>query len=154
MQRRKNNNNRSGMTREAFRRKHLPFYKKKSFIIPLILVIIIIIGIFVFWKFSSSNDKTQTVQPSHKIEKVKSKKKTPKKEPAKKKEKAQKVTKESPQKEQKSDNQQKPETKTNTITNPGTYSDLTYDSDWYTFKISNEVKLVKDANGDAALMVK
>nr|WP_083483566.1 DUF5067 domain-containing protein [Companilactobacillus nantensis] len=38
--------------------------------------------------------------------------------------------------------------------NPGTYNDLTYDTDWYTFKISNEVKLIKDANGDAALLVK
>jgi len=153
---RQNDNNKNSMTREAFRRKHRPFYKKKSFIIPLILIIIIAIGIFIFWKSSSSKDTTKTVQPSHKIEKVKPKKKTTKKTPAKKKQEPQKVTKEEPKKEQKNDNQPQTETKpkTNTITNPGSYNNLAYDTDWYTFKISNEVKLVKDANGDAALMDK
>ncbi len=42
----------------------------------------------------------------------------------------------------------------NQIKNAGTYTDLTYDTDWYTFEISNDVKLVKDSNGDAALLVK
>jgi len=150
---RQNVNSRSRMTREALRRKRLPFYKKKSFIIPLFLVIIIIIGIFTFWKINSSNN-TDSTQPSHKVEKVKSKK-SDKKKPAKKAkdtDKAQKVTKDEPAKQVEKEPEKKPAAKQ--IQNPGTYTDLTYDTDWYTFKISNEVKLIKDANGDAALLVK
>ena len=150
---RQNGTTRSRMTREALRRKRLPFYKKKSFIISFILIIIILIGLFVFWKVNSSPD-TNSTQPSHKIEKVKPKKKTTKK--AKKKttktNPAKKVTKEQPAKQvQKQPEQSKQETK---IQNAGSYDNLTYDTDWYTFKISNEVKLIKDANGDAALLVK
>jgi len=150
---RQNDNDRSHMTRESLRRKRLPFYKKKSFIFSVILLIVIIIGIFAFWKVNSSKD-THSTQPSHKIEKVTSKKKATKKKPAKKVKKAnkaQKVTKENPAKKVTKE-PEKPATVK--IQNAGSYNDLTYDTDWYTFKISNEVKLIKDANGDAALLVK
>jgi len=149
---RQNSNDKSRMTRESLRRKKSPFYKKKSFIISIFLLIIIIIGIFAFWKANSSKD-THSTEPSHKVEKVSPKKttkkktvkkaKTVKKTPTVKKENpATKVTKEP----------EKPATVK--IQNAGSYNDLTYDTDWYTFKISNEVKLIKDANGDAALLVK
>ena len=146
---RQNNAPQSRMSRMALRRKRLPFYKKKSFIIPTILIIIILIGIFVFWKVSSSEQTTST-QPSHKTEAVKPKKTTKKanKKTAAKKE----TTKEQPAQKVQKDTEQKPAAKT--FTNPGSYNDLTYDTDWYTFKISNEVKLIKDTNGDAALLVK
>lgn len=165
---RHNNNSKANLTRESLRRRHKPFYKKKFFIISLILVIILIIGILIFWKTNTSNNDTHTTQPSHKIEKVRPKKetkskKTTKKKPTKK-QKAQKVEKEPTSKEQKSDNntEQKKEpakdsqqkAQTNQIKNAGTYNDLTYDTDWYTFKISNQIKLIKDANGDPALLVK
>lgn len=150
---RQNGTNRSRMTRETLRRKRLPFYKKKSFIIPLILVVIIAIGLFVFWKANSANG-TNSTQSSHKIEKVTPKKSTKKKttKKAKKTNKAQKVTKEQP--EQKVQKQTEQKTTTKKIQNAGSYDNLTYETDWYTFKISNEVKLIKDANGDAALLVK
>ncbi|WP_338232027.1 DUF5067 domain-containing protein [Companilactobacillus muriivasis] len=149
---RQNGNSRSRMTREALRRKRSPFYKKKSFIIPLILVIIIVIGIFTFWKINSSNN-TNSTQPSHKVEKVTSKKSTKKKTTKKaKKNEPKKVTKDQPA--QKVEKQPEQKQTAPQIKNPGTYDNLTYDTDWYTFKISNEVKLIKDANGDAALMVK
>jgi len=150
---RQNDNDRSHMTRESLRRKRLPFYKKKSFIFSVILLIVIIIGIFAFWKANSSKD-THSTQPSHKIEKVTSKKKTTKKKPTKKVKKAnkaQKVTKENPAKKVTKEPEKPAAVK---IQNAGSYNDLTYDTDWYTFKISNEVKLIKDANGDAALLVK
>lgn len=155
-----NNNSRSNMTRESFRRKHLPFYKRKPFYITIILIIVVIIGIVTFWKINSKQEASKPTSETHKIEKVETKKKTKKVSPKKvtpKKAKEQKVEKETTPKEQESDNQQteKAEKKPqNQIKNAGTYNDLTYDTDWYTFKISNEVKLVKDANGDAALLVK
>lgn len=147
---RQNGNNRSRMTREALRRKRLPFYKKKSFIISIFLVLIIAIGLFVFWKANSSSNNS--AQPSHKIEKVKPTKKTTKKKTTKKTNPAKKVTKEQP--EQKVQKEPEKKAAVNKITNPGTYDNLTYETDWYTFKISNEVKLIKDANGDAAILVK
>jgi len=150
---RHNSNNSTRMTRESFRRKKLPFYKKKSFFIPLILIIVIIIGLFGFWKINSSKNDNKT-QPSHKIEKVSPKKKVTKKTPVKKENKAQKVKDETKSTEKKSNEQNKEQPKTNTIQNAGSYNDLTYDTDWYTFKISNEVKLIKDVNGNAALLVK
>ncbi|KRK98358.1 hypothetical protein FC88_GL001374 [Companilactobacillus futsaii JCM 17355] len=142
------------MTREAFRRRKQPFYKKKSFLIPIILVLIIIIGLFIIWRTNSSNNSNHdnTEQSTHKIEKVKPKKATKKKKTTKKANKAEKVTKEQP--EQKVQKQEEPKQQPAQIKNAGTYNDLVYDTDWYTFKISNEVKLIKDANGDAALMVK
>lgn len=146
---RQNRTGRTRMTREALRRKRLPFYKKKTFIIPIILVVIIIIGLLVFWKVNST-DNTHSTQPSRKIEKVS--KKPTKKKPTKK-NKAQKVTKENPAQKVEKQPEQKQDT-TPKITNPGAYDNLTYDTDWYTFKISNEVKLIKDTNGDAALLVK
>lgn len=148
------------MTRESYRRKRTPFYKRKPFIISLIIIIILIIGILFFWKISSNNNHTDTVQPSHKIEKVKSKKETkpkPSKKKTNKKTKKQKKANEITAKQQDSDNVKKDDQQkktTNQIKNAGTYDNLTYDTDWYTFKISNDVKLIKDANGDAALLVK
>lgn len=150
---RQNGNNQSRMTRETLRRKRKPFYKKKPFIISIICLIVILIGIFTFWKMNSSNN-TSSTQPSHKIEKVKSKKKTTKKKTkTAKKTPAKQVQKENPAKQVTKEPEKKQAT-TNKITNAGSYSDLTYDTDWYTFKISNEVKLIKDSNGDAALLVK
>lgn len=156
MKRENNSNNRSRMTREAFRRRKQPFYKKKSFLISIILILVIIIGLFIMWKVNSSNNNsTENTEPTeHKIEKVKQKKTTKKKKSTKKSTKtkqAEKVTKEQP--EQKVQKQEEPKQQIK-IQNLGTYNDLVYDTDWYTFKISNEVKLIKDANGDAALMVK
>lgn len=150
-----NDNNRSRMTREALRKKHLPFYKKKSFIISLFLVLVILIGIFIFWKANSTKPSAHSTQPSHKIEKVTPKKKVTKKKKATKKKTTEpkKVTKEE-DKTQEATPQPKVSPKANPIKNAGSYNNLTYDTDWYTFKISNEVKLVKDANGNAALMVK
>lgn len=147
---RENRNIGSRMTREALRRKKTPFYQKKTFLISIVLILIIAIGIFIFWKANTNSNTTHTTQPSHKIEKVKPKKKATKK--ASKPNKAQKVTKEQPAKKVEKQTDQKQTT--TKIQNPGTYNDLTYDTDWYTFKISNEVKLIKDANGDAALLVK
>lgn len=148
---RENRNIRSRMTREALRRKRLPFYKKRSFIISIVLILVILIGLFIFWRANSNNNNES--QPSHKIEKVKPQKKAKKKTTKKaKKNKAQKVTKEEPAKKVEKQPEQKPAE--NKIQNAGSYSDLTYDTDWYTFKISNEVKLIKDSNGDAALLVK
>lgn len=150
---RQNGNNRTRMTREALRRKRLPFYKKNSFIISIFLILIVLIGLFVFWKANTSHN-TDSTQPSHKVEKVKAKKPAKKKttKKAKQSNKAQKVTKEQPAKQVEKQPEKKPAAPQ--IKNAGTYSDLTYDTDWYTFKISNEVKLIKDANGDAALLVK
>lgn len=155
-----NNNSNRNLTRESLRRKRTPFYKRKPFIISLILVIILIIGLLIFWKSSSNNDKTHSTQPSHKIEKVKPKKETKKKTSKKtttKKPKKQKAANEITAKQQENDNKQnnnEQKKTTNQIKNAGTYNDLTYDTDWYTFKISNDVKLIKDSNGDAALLVK
>lgn len=147
---RQNNNNQTRMTREAFRRRKKPFYKKKAFLISIFLILIILIGLFVIWRTNANdNDNKQT---DHKIEKVKPQKKTKKKKTPKKAEKTKKVTKEQP--EQKVQKQEEPKQQPAQIKNAGTYNDLVYDTDWYTFKISNEVKLIKDANGDAALMVK
>lgn len=157
---RRNSNSNKNMTRESFRRKRTPFYKRKPFIISLILIIILIIGLLIFWKSSSSKDNTHATQPSHKIEKVKPKKETKKKSTKKKsvkKAKKQKAADEITAKQQENDNKQKDDQQkktTNQIKNAGTYTDLTYDTDWYTFKISNDVKLIKDSNGDAALLVK
>lgn len=151
---RQNRTNNSRMTRETLRRKHLPFYKKKRFFIPVIFLIIIIIGIFAIWTSKPSKD-THSTQPSHKIEKVKPKKKTTKKKTtkAKKTNPAQKVKKENSAKQVTKEPEKKADT-SNQIKNAGSYDNLTYDTDWYTFKISNEVKLIKDANGDAALLIK
>ncbi|MQS75723.1 DUF5067 domain-containing protein [Companilactobacillus halodurans] len=164
---RKNKNNGTHMTREEFRRSKRPFYKKTPFIISII-ILIIIIGLLVFWGISSTNDNN-SAQPSHKIEKVKSHKKTSKKKSKKSKKsdkskdkpkvnKPQKVTKEednnNTQTNQNNQQAQQKQTPADTIQNAGTYDNLTYDSDWYTFKISDEVKLIKDSNGDAALLIK
>ncbi|KRN99253.1 hypothetical protein IV57_GL000475 [Companilactobacillus kimchiensis] len=138
------------MTREALRRKRVPYYQKKSFIISIVSLVIILIGIFVIWKANSSKD-THSTQPSHKIEKVKPKK-TEKKKVTKKANKPKTVKKENPAQQVTKEPEKKPATVK--IQNAGSYNDLTYDSDWYTFKISNEVKLIKDSNGDAALLVK
>lgn len=120
----------------------------------MIFLVIIIIGVVAIWTSKPAKD-THSTQPSHKIEKVKPKKKTTKKatKKVKKTNKAQKVTKENPAKEVTKEPEKKADT-TNQIKNAGSYDNLTYDTDWYTFKISNEVKLIKDANGDAALLIK
>lgn len=118
----------------------------------MILVVVLLIGLFIFWRVNDSGN-SNSAQSSHKIEKVKkqttTKKKSTKK--AKKTTKAKKVTKEQPAAKVTKEPEQK---QAATIKNPGSYDNLTYDTDWYTFKISNEVKLIKDANGDAALLVK
>lgn len=152
--RRQNNDQQTRLTRESLRRKKLPFYKKRFFIVSIILILVILIGIFIFWKANSNNPDTHSTQPSHKIEKVKPKKTTKKKTTKKKTAKPQKVTKEEEPKQQETTPQPKVSPKANPIQNAGSYNNLTYDTDWYSFKISNQVKLVKDANGDAALMVK
>ena len=149
---RQNSNDKSRMTRESLRRKKSPFYKKKSFIISIFLLIIIIIGIFAFWKANSSKD-THSTEPSHKVEKVSPKKATKKKtvKKAKTVKKTPTVKKENPATKVTKEPEKPAAVK---IQNAGSYNDLTYDTDWYTFKISNEVKLIKDANGDATLLVK
>lgn len=76
---RENRNIGSRMTREALRRKKIPFYQKKTFLISIVLILIIAIGIFIFWRANTTNNTTHTTQPSHKIEKVKPKKKATKK---------------------------------------------------------------------------
>lgn len=118
----------------------------------MIIVLILLIGLFIFWRANTSSNSNST-QPSHKIEKVK-KKTTTKKKTTKKAKKAttpKKVTKEQPATKVTKEPEKKQAV---TIKNPGSYDNLTYDTDWYTFKISNEVKLIKDSNGDAALLVK
>ncbi|WP_125565701.1 DUF5067 domain-containing protein [Companilactobacillus insicii] len=145
-------NNLSRSDRGSMRRQNMPFYQKNSFIVSMIIaaIVVIVAGIMI-WRVNTSRDTTS--KPNN-IEKVKpSKKKTAKKATTKKKaekqnpQKAKDETKDKP-------NDQKEETKENSVNNPGTYNKLSYNTDWFTFKLSNDVKLVKNANGEASLLVK
>ncbi|WP_164509442.1 DUF5067 domain-containing protein [Companilactobacillus jidongensis] len=140
----------SRSARGAVRRQNTPFYQKNSFIISMIIaaIVIIVVGLII-WRVNVSKN---TAPKSNNIEKVQSSKKTTPKKKAKKstKQAAQKATDET--KDKAAD--KKADSKTNSVNNAGTYNKLSYDTDWFTFKISNDVKLVKDANGDAALLVK
>lgn len=142
----------SRSARGSIRRQNTPFYQKNSFIISMIIAaIVIIVAGLIIWRVNASKD---TAPKSNNIEKVQSSKKsTPKK-----KAKAKKPTKQAAQKatDETKDKQadKKNDSKENSVNNAGTYNKLSYDTDWFTFKISNDVKLVKDANGEAALLVK
>ncbi|APX71115.1 DUF5067 domain-containing protein [Companilactobacillus allii] len=148
----------SRLSRDKRRRKQLPFYKKNGFIITtIIVVIIVVVAAFIIWNVNEKSDN-KTVENN--IQKVSPTKKTTEKKPKavekkSKKQADQKVKDETKNSDESksSDNEQSTDT-SNDIKNPGSYDNLVYKTDWYTFKFSNDVKLVKDANGDAALLVK
>ncbi|MFC6322878.1 DUF5067 domain-containing protein [Companilactobacillus baiquanensis] len=144
------------MTRSAFRKRKRPFYKKKSFITIISLLVICLIGGGIYFFNNKSNDAPKVEhKASSKKTDIKLKKVTPKKKTEKK---SKEQTPQSVKDETKTD-EKKDDAKANagsddkSIKNAGSYNDLVYNSDWFTFKLSNDVKLVKDANGDPALMI-
>jgi hypothetical protein len=162
----RNLNTKQNMTRQSYRKSIRPFYKKKIFwsILVLILVVIGIAGGGVYYHTQAdSAPKTSNNQTASKKTKIKLKKTTPtkkksdsSKKDSKKQQNDQKVKDELDKDAKSSDNQQNSGTDNNAdknIKNPGTYDSLTYESDQFTFKISNDVKLVKDADGNASLLV-
>lgn len=138
-------NQKPNMTRSQYRKTHQPFYKKTPFIVTLIVIILAIIAGIVFWSVSNSH-KDEPKQSSDNVENVQSNKSAENNstDPAE----SQNVTKD----DNKSDGQKTE--KKRTYDNPGSYNHLDYKSDDFEFKISNDVRLVKDANGDSALLVK
>ncbi|WP_125761752.1 DUF5067 domain-containing protein [Companilactobacillus hulinensis] len=172
MDRRSNRNNRqsrsrvqrsnvdnSRISRDKRRKQQLPFYQKNGFIISMIIaVIVLIVAGFIIWRINSTPSNTNS--KSNNIEAVKPSKKHTKKKPStskktKKSEKqAEQKVKDETKNETKTDDTKKAESAASKIQNAGSYNKLTYKTDWYTFKISNDVKLVKNANGDASLLVK
>ncbi|WP_125707071.1 DUF5067 domain-containing protein [Companilactobacillus zhongbaensis] len=138
-------NQKPNMTRSQYRKTHQPFYKKTPFIVTLIVIILAVIAGIVFWSVSNSH-KDEPKQSSDNVENVQSNKSAENNstDPAE----SQNVTKD----DNKSDGQKTE--KKRTYDNPGSYNHLDYKSDDFEFKISNDVRLVKDANGDSALLVK
>lgn len=138
-------NQKPNMTRSQYRKTHQPFYKKTPFIVTLIVIILAIIAGIVFWSVSNSH-KDEPKQSSDNVENVQSNKSAENNstDPAE----SQNVTKD----DNKTDG--KKTEKKRTYDNPGSYNHLDYKSDDFEFKISNDVRLVKDANGDSALLVK
>ncbi|WP_334329058.1 DUF5067 domain-containing protein [Companilactobacillus sp. HBUAS59699] len=143
----------SRAARGAKRRQNMPFYQKNSFIISMIIAAIVVIAAgVIIWRVNAS--KKTTSEPNN-IEKVQSsKKKTPKKAAKKKKAEKQEAQKAKNETNDTNNNEQKNDSKDDSINNAGTYNKLSYDTDWFTFKLSNDVKLVKNANGEASLLVK
>ncbi|WP_099974421.1 DUF5067 domain-containing protein [Lactobacillus terrae] len=127
-------------SRRSMRKRKQPFYKKRSFLISLIVVIFIIVVGGLTYYFNHDN-KTNDTQ----VENVQKNKSKPKKNTKKSAKQADaNVT----------DDTQSDNSTSSEIKNAGTYNALTYKSDWFTFKISNDVKLVKDASGSPALLIK
>lgn len=154
---RRHQKNNSNLTRRAYRNRKKPFYKKKSFITIISLLIICLIG---GGAYLLNNRSTEAPKVEHKASNkktnIKLKKVTPRKKTTKK---SKKQNPQSVRDETKSDEQNNEEAKGNagsddkSIKDPGSYNELVYSSDWFTFKLSNDVKLIKDANGDPALMI-
>lgn len=143
-------NQKPNMTRGQYRKMHRPFYKKAPFIITLVVIIIAIIAGFIYWGAGNSH-KENADKNTDKVENVSPKKSTSKKTKSGTKSAAsQKVTKEN----DKTKANKKDTDKKKTYNNPGSYNDLDYKSDDFEFKLSNDVKLVKDTSGNSALLIK
>lgn len=153
---RRHQKNNSNLTRRAYRNRKKPFYKKKGFITIISLLIVCLIGGGVYFFNNKSNEEPKVEhKASSKKTHIKLKKVTPRKKSA------EKVKKQDPQsvKDETKSDEKKDDAKGNagsddkSIKDPGSYNELVYTSDWFTFKLSNDVKLIKDANGDPALMI-
>ncbi|MFD1472537.1 DUF5067 domain-containing protein [Companilactobacillus mishanensis] len=140
-------NQKPTMTRGEYRKQHKPFYKKLSFIITLAVILLAIIAGLVYWGVGVAH-KDNTENNSEKVENVKPKTSKKKADESSKKQASQSVKKE----DEKSDEKKSDEKKT--YSNPGSYNNLDYKTDDFEFKLSNDVKLVKDANGASALLIK
>lgn len=152
----RNTKNNSNLTRREFHKRNKPFYKKKSFITLISLIIICLIGGGVYFFNNKSNNEPKVEhKASHKKTDIKLKKVTPRKKTAEKskKQKPQSVKDETKADEKKDETKQNAGSDDKSIKNPGSYNELVYSSDWFTFRLSNDVKLIKDANGDPALMI-
>jgi len=153
---RRHQKNNSNLTRRAFRNRKKPFYKKKSFITIISLLLVCLIGGGIYFFNNSKSDATPKVEnkASSKKTDIKLKKVTPKKKTTDKPKKQDPQTvKDETKAEEKKDETKNAGSDDKWIKNAGTYNELSYTSDWFAFKLSNDVKLVKDANGDAALMI-
>ena len=140
-------NQKPNMTRSQYRKTHEPFYKKAPFIITLIVIILAIIAGFIYWGVSSSH-KDEPKQSSDKVENVQSNKPT---DNSSTQSAASQNVKKDGDKTKSDDNKSE---KKRTYSNTGSYNNLDYKSDDFEFKLSNDVRLVKDANGDSALLIK
>ncbi|WP_125768999.1 DUF5067 domain-containing protein [Companilactobacillus furfuricola] len=141
-------NQKPNMTRSQYRKAHKPYYKKAPFIITLIVIILAIIAGIIYWGVSSSH-KDEPKQSSDNVENVQSDKSAD--DSLTKSAASQSVNKDG-DKANSGDN--KSDKKKRTYSNTGSYNNLDYKSDDFEFKLSNDVRLVKDANGDSALLVK
>lgn len=142
----------SRAARGAKRRQNMPFYQKNSFIVSMIIVaIIVIVAGIITWRANASKD---TTTKTNNIEKVQPSKKTASKKPKIKKKAEKQEAQKAKNETNDNNNDQKTDSKDDSINNAGTYNKLSYDTDWFTFKLSNDVKLVKNSNGEASLLVK
>lgn len=139
-------NQKPNMTRSQYRKTHQPFYKKAPFIITLAVIILAIIAGIIYWGVGNSH-KDEPKQ-SDKVENVQSNDSTG--DSSTKSAQSQNVTKDA----DKAKTDDKKSDKKKTYSNTGSYDHLDYKSDDFEFKLSNDVRLVKDANGASALLVK
>jgi cytoskeletal protein RodZ len=140
-------NQKPTMTRGQYRKQRKPFYKKAPFIITLVVILIAIVAGIWYWGAGNAHKKNAESNPD-KIEKVQSNKSTKKKKSTSK----SAASKTAAKDDSKSDDNNAESKKS--ISNPGSYNNLDYKSDDFEFKISNDVKLVKDTTGGSALLIK
>ena len=125
------------------RLKKKPFYKKSWFILVIVLIVLLALGAIAHYTSDGigNNHNSKTEQTSKNKNKKSSNNKTEKKK-IKSTQKSKKVT---------------GKKSTINIKNPGTYKDLTYDTDYFTFKLYtsvSDVKLIKDTDGYSAFWIK
>lgn len=148
-------NQKPNMTRGQYRKEHKPFYKKAPFIIILVVILIAIIAGIIYWSVGNAhknnadndNDRVENVQSN---KNQNSSKKNSKSADSKSVKKGDQPSK----KDKKSDSKKQDKKSDKTFNNPGSYKNLDYKTDDFEFKMSNDVKLVKDSNGDPALLIK